>query len=298
MKPSFPPAEVRPASFFDFIRSVLKKRIFLLFLFAAGITFALQFTPLRITLPSVLYVGWVFIGFVWAAYQAQREVMLAYLKAITPAPSKKNRRSGLVITFVPGNEYAYSIADPYAGQDMHISRMQNTPGMECRFDGRGRFFINGQIYYMMAKGGLELNFQILNTGDTPLEITAIHLYDDLNLNHIRIYNDGVFLQGGKVRLPLQLGKRELLTLQARQTISLAFGSNDGLFAADFRALPRYIAHEVVVEVTDSQGERQIYTGDIKTPAGALKNAYVKQWREYEQKEYLFLAGEKAALEEG
>lgn len=292
MKPS------TPASFLDFILSVFKQRFFLVCLLLVVPMVVAPVAVSTFTLPLVVYVGVIFIGFIGGAYQVQREVMLAYVRAITAVPFQKNRRSGLTVSFVQGGEYAYSISDPYAGQDAHITRMQNTRGVNCRFDARGRFFIDGQVYYLMGKGGLELNFQLLNSGDAPLEITAIHVYDDLNLNHLRIYNDGVYLHGGRVRLPLQLGKGELLTMQARHKISLALGSNDALFAADFRALPRYILHEIAVEATDPGGNRQRYTGEIKTPSGALKSVYLKQWREYEQEEYLFLAGEGPAMGEG
>ena len=290
MKPS------TPASFLAFILSVFKQRFFILCFGFFVLVVGLQFTVLSFTLSPVVYMGVILIGFIGGAYQVQREVMLAYVRAITAVPFQKNRRSGLTVSFVQGGEYAYSISDPYAGQDAHITRMQSTQGMNCRFDARGRFFIDGPGYYLMGKGGLELNFQLLNSGDAPLEITGIHVYDDLTLNHLRIYNEGVYLQGGRVRLPLQLGKGELLTLQARHKISLALGSNDALFAADFRALPRYILHEIIVEATGTGGNRQRFTGELKTPSGALKSVYVKQWREYEQEEYLFLAGEGAKVE--
>ena len=116
--------------------------------------------------------------------------------------------------------------------------------------------------------------------------------DDLDLAHLRIYNEGVFLHGDRVRLPLRLPKGEVITLQAKHKISLALGSNDGLFAADFRALPRLILHEVAVEAVDANGNRQIHTGQIKTDSQSLKDVYIKQWREYGQEEYLMLAGDR------
>jgi hypothetical protein len=291
MKPSTPKADLQSAGFIDFILAVLKKRIFLLFLLLGVAAIVVQFTVPGFSLPPVFSLGFVFLGFIWSAFQAHRELALAYERAITPIPFEKNRRAGLSISFAPGSEYAYSIADPYTGQDLHINRMQNTRGMNCHFDARGIFFINGQVYYLMGKGGLDLNIQILNSGDGPLEITAIHVYDDLDLNHLRIYHDGVFQHGDRVRLPLRLAKGELLALQAKHKITLAVGSNDGLFAADFRALPRLILHEVAVETVDANGNRQTYTGEIKTASQALKDLYVKQWREYGQEEYLMLAGD-------
>jgi hypothetical protein len=102
------------------------------------------------------------------------------------------------------------------------------------------------------------------------------------------------VHGSKLSLPLRLAKGELLTLQSQQKISLALGSNDDLFAADFRALPRFILHEVAVEAVDASGQRQIYTGEIKTSSQSLKDLYIKQWREYGQEEYLLLAGDGLA----
>jgi len=291
MKPSTPAADLRSGGFFAFIRTTLKKRIFSLFLLLAVAALVLQFTVPGFSVPPILVLGVVFLGFIWSAFQVHRELALAYVRAITPVPFEKNRRSGLSISFTPGSEYAYSISDPYAGQDVQITRMQNTRGMNCHFDGRGIFFINGQVYYLMGKGELAINIQILNSGDGPVEITAIHVDDNLDLNHLRIYNDGIFLHGERVRLPLRLAKGELIKLQARHKISLALGSNDGLFAADFRALPRFILHEVVVDAADANGNRQNYTAEIKTLTQSLKDVYVKQWREYGQEEYLMLAGD-------
>jgi hypothetical protein len=285
MKPSTP-----STGFIRFLLAVLQKRIFLLFLFLGIAAFLLRFMLPAFSLPPVVYLGIVFLGFVWSAFQAHRDLSLAYERAVTPVPFEKDRRSGLTISFVPGGEYAYSVSDPYDGQDVHITRMQNTRDVNCRFDARGRFFINDQVYYRMGRGGLVLNIHILNSGDVPLEVTAIHVYDDLDLSHLRIYYHGVFQHGGKLRLPLRLAKGEMVTLQARHRISLAMGSNDDLFVADFHALPRFILHEVVVEAVDAKGERQTFTGEIKTSTEHLKDVYVKQWREYEQEEYLLLAG--------
>ena len=290
MKPSTPNVDPPAAGFMAFIVASLRKRIFILFLLVGIAAIALQLTRPGFSLPPVLYLGLIFIGFVGSAFQVYRELALAYRKAITPIPFEKNRRSGLAISFEPGSEYAYSIADPYAGQDVHLTRMQNTKGLNCHFDARGIFFINGQIYYMMGRGGLELNVQIINSGDVPLEITAFHVYDDLDLSHLRMYNEGIFLHGKRLRPPLTLAKGELIKVQARNRISLAMNSTDGLFAADFRALPRSISHEIAVETVDPNGNRQTYTGQIKTLSKTIKDLYVKQWREYGQEEYLMLAG--------
>lgn len=285
MKSSTPSARL-----IDYLLALVKRRVFLLFLLSGIAALALPFIVSGFPLPPVFALVLVFLGFILSAFQVHRELSLAYERAMTPVPFEMNRRSGLTISFVQGNEYAYSVSDPYAGQDVHITRMQNTRGMTCRFDERGRFFINGQAYYMMSRGGLDINVQLLNSGDAPLEITAIHVYDDLNLNHLRIYNDGVFRHGSRLRLPVRLARGELIALQVKHKISLALGSNDGLFAADFQALPRFIAHEVTVEAVDANGIRQTYTGEIKTSTEFLKDVYVKQWREYEQDEYLLLAG--------
>jgi hypothetical protein len=290
MKPSTPRVDQPSTRFIDFILAIIKKRIFILFLFAVIVALVLQFTVPGFSLPPVIYLGFAVLGFIGAAFQTHRELASAYERAITPIPFEKNRRSGLSISFVQGNEYVYSIADPYVGQHAHISRMQNTQGLNCHFDARGIFFINGQVYYMMGKGGLEINLQIVNSGDVPLEITGIYVDDNLDLNHLHIYNEGIFLRGSRLRPPLKLDRGELVTLQAKHKVSRSTGSTDGLFAADFRALPRFISHEVAVHAVDTNGNRQIFTGQIKTPSQSLKDLYVKQWREYEQEEYLMLAG--------
>jgi hypothetical protein len=277
--------------FVNFLLAVLKKRVFLIFLFLGILTGSLAFLISNLAmLITVSGLGLVFAGFVWASFLVHRDLSLAYQQALAPKPFEKNRRVGLAITFVPGNEFAYSMSDPYAGQEAHINRMQKTKGMNCHFDERGIFFINDQVYYMLGKGRLEINIQLQNTGDHPLELASIHAEDNLDVNHLRIYNDGIFRSGLRVRLPLRLESKETITLQSRHKISTAMGSNDALFAADIRALPRLILHEVFVEATDMDGRHLTYVTELKTPSNLLVDLYVKQWQEYGQAEYLMLAG--------
>ncbi|MEP7135256.1 MAG: hypothetical protein ABI904_10015 [Chloroflexota bacterium] len=283
--------DIQTVGFVNFLLAVLKRRVFLLFLFLGILTGSLAWVLVgSALLMAVTGLGLVFAGFVWAAFLVHRDLSLAYQQALTPKPFEKNRRVGLSITFVPGHEFAYSMSDPYAGQEAHINRMQKTKGMNCHFDERGIFFINDQVYYMMGKGRLEINLQLQNTGDHPLEVASMHVEDNLDLNHLRIYNDGVLVSGIKVRLPIRLESKETITLQAQHKISLAMGSNDALFAADIRALPRLILHEVFVEATDMDGKHLTYVAELKTPSKSLIDLYVKQWQEYGQAEYLMLAG--------
>lgn len=288
MQPS--DSEIKAPGFLDYIVVIFKKRIFLLLLFLGVAALILSYAVPEFWLPPEVSVGIILFGFVWRAFQVYQELSLAYQDVITPKLVQKNRRSGLSISFVPGNEYVYSIADPYAGQEAQLDQMQNTKGMRCHFDERGRFFINDKVYYSMGRGGLEINMQILNPGDKPLEVVAIYVNDDLDLNHLRVYSEGVYVNGSRLHLPLKLGKGELITLQARNRISLAMGSNDGLFAADFQALPRLILYEVMVEATDAAGKRQVFWAELKTASKTLKELYYKQWREFDQQDYLMLAG--------
>jgi hypothetical protein len=282
---------IQTVGFVNFLLAVLKRRVFLIFLFLGILTGSLAWVLAGFVLLMVVTgLGLVFAGFVWAAFLVHRDLSLAYQQALTPKPFEKNRRVGLSITFVPGNEFAYSMSDPYAGQEAHINRMQKTKGMNCHFDERGIFYINDQVYYMMGKGRLEINLQLQNTGDHPLEVASMHVEDNLDLNHLRIYNDGILVSGIKVRLPIRLESKETITLQAQHKISLAMGSSDALFAADIRALPRLILHEVFVEATDMDGRHLTYVSELKTPSKSLIDLYVKQWQEYGQAEYLMLAG--------
>ena len=242
------------------------------------------------SLPIVLGVCIIFAGFVWATFLDYRDILHAYQKAVVVVPLEKNKRTGSAISFVPENEYLYSIADPYSGQNLHITRMQKNKSMKCRFDERGIFFINDEVYYLMSRGGLEINFQIFNSGDVPLDILSVHVDDNLNLNHLRIYLDGIYLRGNKVRFPFHLEKGEFVTLQSRHTISLGMGSNDALFAADMRSLPKTILYDVVANTSDKNGKRQSSVAKLATPSKLLVDLYVNQWREYDQQEYLVLAG--------
>ncbi|NJC96037.1 MAG: hypothetical protein FIB03_06835 [Anaerolineae bacterium] len=209
-------------------------------------------------------------------------------------PVDLNKRSGVAVSFVAGNEYRYSVADPYEGQDNHITRMQNNEAMKGRFDERGRFFIDDEVYYLMAKGGLEINFQLFNSGDVSIDILSIYVDDSLDLKHFRIYLDGIFLHGGKVKFPLRLEKDASITLQSRQHISYGRDSTDALFAADMRILPANILYDVIVNTSNRNGKRQSYVAELATPSRDLVDLYVKQWREYDQTEYLVLSGNRKA----
>jgi len=276
--------------FKNFILGIFKRRVFLYFLLLSFLAFILPLLPPKFPLSSAVGVSILFVGFVWAAFLNYRELSLAYQRGVVTVPIEKNKRSGIAITFVPGNAYQYSIADPYSGQNLHITQMQNNKTMNCHFDERGIFFVNGEVYYLMAMGGLEINFQLFNTGDVPLDILSVYLDDNLDLSHLRVYLDGVFLNGGKVRFPLHLKKGEFITLQSRHKISVGLGSNDALFAADMRALPKTILYDVIVNTSNHKGKRQSYVAELATPSQELVDLYVKQWREYDQKEYLVLSG--------
>jgi hypothetical protein len=280
----------RFSEFKNYLIAVFKKRVFIVFLLLGVIAFFIPIIAPSFSPPIALDVFLVFIGFVWAAFLAYRDLYHTYQRGVVTVPVEKNKRSGVAISFVPEKEYLYSIADPYSGQDHHITQMQNNKGIKCHFDERGIFYINGEVYYIMAKGGLEINFHLFNSGDMSLDILSIYVDDNLDLNHLRVYLDGVYLRGSKVRFPLHLKKGEFITLQARHKISLGTGSTDTLFAADMRSLPQSILYDVIVNTSNENGKRQSYVAELATSSKSLVDLYLNQWREYGQQEYLVLAG--------
>ena len=284
------PPKPRFSEFKNFILGLLKRQIFRFFLVLGTLALLFPIVIPDFSLPAVFGVCIIFIGFIWAAFLDSRDQLIAYQRAVVTVPREKNKRSGVAISFVSENEYLYAIADPYSGQNHQITRMQNNNDMKCHFDERGIFFIDGEVYYVMARGGLEINFQLFNSGDVPLDILSIYVDDSLELSHLRIYLDGVYLRGNKVRFPLHLKKGELITLQSRHKISLGMGSTDALFAADFRSLPKTILYDVIVNTSNDRGKRQSYVAELGTPSKSLVDLYVNQWREYGQQEYLVLAG--------
>jgi len=293
MKPAIQkgkPPKPRLFEFKNFILDLFKRRVLVVFLLLATLSFLVPIVIPTFSLSIVFGVCIIFVGFVWAAFLDRRELLRAYQMTAVTVPVEKNKRSGVAISFVPENEYQYSIADPYSGQDRHITQMQKNEGVKCHFDERGIFFINGEVYYIMARGGLEINFQLFNSGDVTLDILSVYVDDNLSLNHLRIYLDGIVLRGSKVRFPLHLEKGEFITLQSRHNISLGLGSNDSLFAADMCSLPQTILYDVIVNTSNKNGKRQSYVAELATPSKSLVDLYVNQWREYGQQEYLVLAG--------
>jgi len=274
----------------NFIVAILRNRIFLLFLVLDLLALSLQRMNPRFALPLVFYFGLAFAGFVWSAFRAYRDLSLAYRNILIPKPVEKISRSELSVAFLTGNEYAYTIADPYAGQNRHITKMQKTRGVKCRFDGRGVFYINDEVYYCMSKASLIINIRIENSGDLPLEVVALRLENNLDLNYLKFTRDEVSLHGKKLCLPCPLQSGEFVLLQATYEISASKDSNNDLFAADFQALPRSILHEIAFDTRDAHGLEQTTISKIETPSKPLIDLYVKQWREYNQGEYLFFAG--------
>jgi len=276
------------SEFRKFILSILRRRVFLLSLFLGVIALLIQLILSEFSWPQFYTFGFVFVGFAWSAYQAYRELSLTHQKVISQITNETKSRSALSILPVIGNEYKYSISDPFSGQNHLITRMQNTKGVKSHFDERGVFFVNGKIYYLMGKGSLEINIQLQNSGELPLDVLSVDVHNNLNLNHLSMSCEGIFLHGKEFRFPLHLESGELTTLQFRYKISIS-SSNESLFAADFRALPRSITHKVSIKTVDADKNRGTYTSESKTPSKHLIDLYVKQWREYDQEEYLVLA---------
>jgi hypothetical protein len=286
------PPKPRFFEFRNFVLDLSKRRVF-----GVSLLLGLIVSLVQIVIPVfpffvVIGICIMFAGVIWAAFLEYRDLLRAYQMSVVTVPVERNKRSGVAISFVPENEYRYSIADPYEGQNLHITRMQNNKAMRCHFDERGRFFIDEEVYYLMARGGLAINFQLFNSGDVSLDILSIYVDDSLELNHLRVYLDGIYLHGGKVRFPLRLEKGQFLTLQSRHNISLSRDSTDALFAADMCALPTNILYDVIVNTSNKNGKRQSYVAELTTPSKDLVDLYVKQWQEYDQMEYLVLSGQR------
>jgi len=277
------------SEFRDFIVAVLRQRIFLLFLVVDIVALLVQWIIPAFSLPEIYYIGFIFVGFVGSAFQVYRDISLARQKLLSK-PVEKISKSELSISFLAGNEYTYSIADPYTGQSVRITRMQNTKGMKCRFDGRGILYVNDVVYYVMGKGSLEINIRMVNSGDVPLDVLAIRSAHNVDLRYTDILEDGIFLNGGQLRFPLHLKSGEFVTLQSRYKITLNKTSSEAEFAADTQSLPKSIMHEISFDTMDMDGKKQTYISKIATPSKPLIDLYAKQWREYDQEEYLVIAG--------
>jgi len=279
----------RLPEFGNFIVTLFKNRIFLLFLALEIVLLLVEFFTPEFSLPQIYYFGFILIGIIWASFQIYRDLSSAYQNA-SSIPAEKITKSELSLSFVNGNEYTYSISDPYVGQNLYITRMQKTRGVKCRFDERGVLFINDEVFYVMGKGNLDINIRIENSGDLPLDILNVYLENNLDLRHLLIFNDDIFLNGNRLRFPFHLKHGEFAVLQLESKIRLNKGSNNPLFAADLRSLPKSILHKVTFDTIDVDKKKQTYVSTIETLTGSLVDLYVKQWREYEQEEYLVLAG--------
>jgi hypothetical protein len=287
---------MRPFSGFrNFMVAILRNRIFLLFLVLDAIAFSLRWINPMFALPQGYYFGLAFVGFVWSAFRAYRDLSLAYRNILAPKPVEKIPRSELSASFLAGNEYAYSISDPYAGQNLYITKMQKTKGVKCHFDGRGVFYINDKVYYSMSTASLTINIRMENSGDLPLEVLSIQVENNLNLNYLKLSDAEVFQAGKKLSFPIPLKSGEFVLLQSKYIVSTSKGSGNHLFAADFRALPRSISHVISFDTRDALGKQQTTLATVETPSRPLVDLYIKQWREFDQNEYLLMAGASNTL---
>lgn len=278
------------SEFKNFIFEIVKKRVFLFSMILGVSALVIQLTLSEFSLPQFYTFGFVFLGLAWSAYQAYKDLSLKYQKALSQIPAEKVKNSNFLISYVHGNEYSYSLPEPFSGRNELITKMQNTKGVKSHFDERGIFFISDKVYYLMGKGELEINIQLQNSGDLPLNVLSVEVDHNLRLNHLLLSHDGIFLHGKQLPLPCHLESGELVTFQARYAATINRGSNDALFAADFRALPKFITHRISVSTVDTSNSRQTYDSELKTPSKPLIDLYVKQWKEYDQEEYLVLAG--------
>lgn len=280
------------AGFRNFMTAILRNRIFLLCVGLDILALGLSLVNPKLTLPPIFYLGLAFAGFAWSAFRAYRDLSLAYRNILSPKPVEKVLRSELSLSFLTGNEYAYSISDPYIGQNLQITKMQKTRGVKCRFDGRGVFYINDTVFYRMSKASLAINIRVENTGDLPLDVLDVHLENNLDLNYLKLSKDEVCLYGKRLGLPFHLKSGEFVLLQLKYEISGSKDANNDLFAADFQALPHSIVHQISFETKDAHGKEQTYVSKVDTLTRPLIDLYVKQWREYDQQEYLILAGHR------
>ena len=278
------------SEFRNFIAAILRKWEFLFLLFLDIVALIIGFIRPEFSLPEIYYLGFLFAGFIASAFHVYRDQLVAHQNTVSKL-TEKIPKPGLSIVFVRGNEYKYSISDPYSGQNPYITKMQKTKGVKCHFDGRGVFYINNEVYYAMSKASLEINVRVENSGDLPLDVLAIRSENDLDLRYLRIFDETMFLNGSKLRYPFHLKSGEFVILQSKSMISASKGSNDALFAADLRSLPRSVLHEISVDTVDASGKKKTYVSrNIEVPTRPLVDLYVKQWRDYDQEEYLVLAG--------
>ncbi len=278
------------SEFRNFIAAILRKWEFLLLLFLDIAALIVGFIRPEFSLPEIYYLGFLFAGFIASAFHVYRDQLVTHQNIVSKL-TEKTPKSELSIVFVRGNEYKYSVSDPYSGQNPYITKMQKTKGVKSHFDGRGVFYINNEVYYVMSKGNLEINVRMENSGDLPLDVLAIRSENDLDLRYLQILVDDVFQNGSKLRFPFHLKSGEFVILQSKSKISLSKGSNDALFAADLRSLPRSILHALSFDTVDVNGKKKTYVSrSIEVPTRPLVDLYVKQWREYDQEEYLVLAG--------
>lgn len=278
------------AEFKNFIFAILKKRVFLFSIFLGITALIIQLALSEFSLPQFYAFGFIFIGLAWSAYQAYKDLSIKYKKTLTQAPTEEIKASSFSISYAHGKEYVYSLPDPFSGRSDLITKMLNTKGVKSHFDERGIFFVNDKVYYLMGKGKLEINIQLQNSGNLPFDILSFEVDHNLGLNHLLLSHDGILLHGRQFSIPYHLESGKLVTLQARYTVSLNRGSNDALFAADFRALPKIITHYLSIITMDAGDKEQTLTSKLQIPSKPLIDLYVNQWREYNQEEYLVLSG--------
>ena len=273
-----------------FVVALTKKLLFRLTLLVTFIDLIDYYLIPEFRLNRIYYLGFAVIGFVWSTFEVYRDLLLTYRKSV---PEVKVLTSKLSVSFVEGNEYAFSLDHPYKGeiQEFRMEKIRRDNTIKTHFDENEVFFVSDKAYYELPEGWLAINIRLENIGDFPIDILAINSNNSLNMTDgMGMHTEDVLISNNSVLYPLHIEMGEIRILKVKYSISTNLFSNTAQFAASFRSLPKSIWHEVSFDTIDLKGKKQLYKIKAETFLRPLIDLYVNQWRRYYQSDYLRLAG--------
>lgn len=275
----------------SFISLLTRKWLLWIFLVLDFIALIIQYNNPNYKLPQGYYVGFAVLGILWSSFQVYRDLLTDYKKLI---PGTSNRISNLDISFVEGNEYKFSLDDPYGDGIERIKRRAKDNNSDFRVDENGIIYIDDIILYSLPEGYLEINFRIENTGDFPIDILDIDVGEDAtNYTLTRPVSFGVntlIVDSKPIQFPLYINAKDVIVISSKDKISLGIGANYAKFAAEFQKLPKSFRVNAKVDTLAEDGKRKTYTTSLDISWRPLIDLYVGQWKHYSQTDYLRLAG--------
>jgi len=278
------------ADLWIFIRDLLKRWFFWLFLLVDIVAVIAQYINPHFQLPQPLYIIFALCVFAFSAFAVYRDLLIASRKNISSVPPLPV--SKLSLSFVEGNEYIYRLDNPYDKKHLTptIFDIQRNNDIQSRWE-KDIFFVDDVIYYCLPRAYVVLNLRIENTGDIPIDIIALNARSSGEIPAaMLIYLEESHIGSKLLSFPIHLDKNNIVAINLDFKITTDILKTEAQFFADFRLIKKSFALAINLDTINDLAKKQEYKITNEIAWRPLVDLYVNQLRKYLQKEYLRLAG--------